>query len=94
VPAAASKPAASAQRVVLVITGKGKPVAQADVQLRAAGKPDLNSFTDKDGVASFVPTAPRYTVRVIARGWVTFEKDYALPGGTRTEIQLSAKQHP
>jgi hypothetical protein len=92
--AVAASAARAGKPAVLVVKGGGKPVAQADVQLRAPGQPELNAHTDRDGVVSFVPKAPRYTVRVLARGWVTFEADFPLAAGTRTEIQLRAKPAP
>ena len=58
------------------------------------GQPDLKAFSDKSGVVNFVPKSPRYTVRVLAKGWATFEADYPIAPGSRTEIKLRAKTAP
>lgn len=92
--AAGAKAASAGTPAVLVVTGAGRPVAQADVQLRAPGLSDLKAFTDKGGVVSFVPKSPRYTVRVLARGFATFEAEYPIASGSRTEIKLRAKTSP
>jgi hypothetical protein len=100
-PAAADPPHAAGVKAtpagtpaVLVVTGAGRPVAQADVQLRTPTQPDLKAFTDKAGVVSFVPKSSRYTVRVLARGFATFEAEYPIAPGSRTEIKLRAKTAP
>lgn len=79
--AAASAPAAAAaRRLAVAVLAGGKPVADADVLVTAPGMSDKRLVTDQSGQASWSPPVlQRLTVRVIAAGWKTHQRELQWP---------------
>lgn len=87
---AASAVAPKSKRASIVVTGGGKPIAQAEVQLQSEAYPTFKATTDDDGEVSIeVSTTVPCRVRVIAQGWSTWFGDVKLSQGSRHSIDLT-----
>ena len=87
------KGAAKSKNAVLtvVVTGKGKPIPQAEVKVKFHGGEERLP-TDQAGEASFrSPVAGTAEVRVIVAGWESVLTEVVLKGGPqRLTIELKA----
>ena len=71
-PDVAASAAVQVAPLVVVVKGKGKSVAGAEVLFSAASVQDKKLFTDQHGQVTLnPPKVPKLTVRVIAKGWLT-----------------------
>ncbi|MFO1336725.1 MAG: hypothetical protein U1F53_00570 [Burkholderiaceae bacterium] len=86
-------PAAAAPGLTVHVTGGGKPVAQADVRFKFASGVSLDRRTNAEGIAQIQPPSEgEATVRVIAVGWSSAQRDIVVKRGKPIELAIQLRR--
>jgi hypothetical protein len=80
---------------VVSVTGNGRPISNADVKIKLPMPPggEMVGQTDSQGVISFKASSTgAATAYVIAKGWVSFRKEFTLTkGAQKLSLQLTSQ---